>query len=726
MPLDPIPALPDTERRTPYSVTTSTTGPFDVGFHIYADGTDFLNWIEVLVNGVKVTTGWTLTSPTGPLANLNRPITDAVITFTAPLAGTVGAPISLAIVGARRPRRLFQFGEAPTSRDFNRVLTDIVAWGREMFDKLKSAVTVPYGEGGLILPTLAERGGNGEGTSFHFNGSGLAIVRGNAVVTPIGEPSLVVPTVGERAAAGAGTYAGYGPTGNPIVIGQAPLGFEPRGDYIGATVYSYLDVVTNQGASWVYLNLAPGSGNAPPLLPTTSNAHWQLMAAPGAAGAGAAQAAAEAVNAAATMAIVENRGWPLVPALNLVLLPEQTQLPAPWTWARASVKKTCGPDLSWREVAANLPAHHFDPLLGHWRGVWSEGPSTNHVRNTVLDGVVDDPTNTPPTNMSIAQAGLTLTIVRHGVDKGVNYFDYRLNGTTTAGVSILNLDAATQIVAATGERWAIGCFVAIIAGSTANITNFQLGVEERDAGGVNLATNVSVIGPPSSDLQRYKAVQTLAEATVAFVRPVFRINTSIGVAIDITMRVGWPTAEKRATVTSPIVTTGAAATRAGDLPEVATLSGWLNTRQHVLMWRGSIDDISGNIENILALDDNTADELERLVIGASGVPQFSVIDGGVVQATCLADIPLVGIDFTLAGRAQANNFAICKDGSIPDKDAGGSLPTPTKLRLGYRAGGVDPSFRFDKQIHVFGLALVDDDLSVVSLSPGEAASILGL
>lgn len=61
-------------------------------------------------------------------------------------------------------------------------------------------------------------------------------------------------------------------------------GIDPQGTYSGATTYSLRQVVIDQGASWIYINNTPGSGNAPPTLPTTSNSYWRALALPGANG----------------------------------------------------------------------------------------------------------------------------------------------------------------------------------------------------------------------------------------------------------------------------------------------------------------------------------------------------------------------------------------------------------------------------------------------------------
>jgi hypothetical protein len=60
-----------------------------------------------------------------------------------------------------------------------------------------------------------------------------------------------------------------------------------RGDYAAGTIYREGNIVQNQGASWYYINTVDGSGNAPPTLPTTSNAYWTIFADSGADGASA-------------------------------------------------------------------------------------------------------------------------------------------------------------------------------------------------------------------------------------------------------------------------------------------------------------------------------------------------------------------------------------------------------------------------------------------------------
>ncbi|CAN7484139.1 hypothetical protein LJR011_003536 [Agrobacterium tumefaciens] len=61
-------------------------------------------------------------------------------------------------------------------------------------------------------------------------------------------------------------------------------GVVDRGTYSGATAYETNDIVLNNGSTW--LALQPTTGNAPPVLPTESNAYWRLLARKGTDGTG--------------------------------------------------------------------------------------------------------------------------------------------------------------------------------------------------------------------------------------------------------------------------------------------------------------------------------------------------------------------------------------------------------------------------------------------------------
>lgn len=192
-PPPPVPSLPDTARITTYTPTTST-GPFSVGFALYGDNTDYGNWLEVWLNGVKMTpvTDYVLTSATGPLATIPRPITDGAITLTNAATGT------LQIVGARRPRRTSQFSEqrGVTARDLNQVITDITAQAREQWDLQARTLRAKPGLSLAFLPSPD----NCAGKFLAFDMTGLVPTclsgggSGNVVVDGRARPDNVAAT----------------------------------------------------------------------------------------------------------------------------------------------------------------------------------------------------------------------------------------------------------------------------------------------------------------------------------------------------------------------------------------------------------------------------------------------------------------------------------------------------------------------------------------------------
>ncbi len=189
-----VPALPDTERRTSYSLS-GTTCACSVGFALYGTSTDVDEWIQVYIAGVRYLStdpahGWSLSSATGSLATIPRPITDAVLTFGLAQTGTVQ------IVGAERPRRAAQFAEnrGVAARDLNQALTDIVAQNRETWDEMARSLLTPPGNVMGPLPAAPACAGG----YLNFGPSGLAPICTNLLgLGMLGTP--LSATVGDLA-----------------------------------------------------------------------------------------------------------------------------------------------------------------------------------------------------------------------------------------------------------------------------------------------------------------------------------------------------------------------------------------------------------------------------------------------------------------------------------------------------------------------------------------------
>lgn len=100
-------------------------------------------------------------------------------------------------------------------------------------------------------------------------------------------PNISIGTVTTLAAGESADALVTGANPNYVLnleIPEGERGINWRGDYSGATAYDLDDGALYLGSSWRALQAT--TGNAPPTLPTTSNAYWQLLARQGIDGAG--------------------------------------------------------------------------------------------------------------------------------------------------------------------------------------------------------------------------------------------------------------------------------------------------------------------------------------------------------------------------------------------------------------------------------------------------------
>lgn len=257
-----VPALPDAPRLATY---TLGGGPGSICscsfFPLYGDGTDYQSWVEVFINGVPApyndpVVGWTITSPTGSLGLIPRPVVDAILTFNLPVAGTIQ------IVGARRPRRISQFndGRALTARDLNLAMTDIVATQREFWDKtnditgrtLQSQPGVTLGR--LPLPTTCQNGFLG----FDATGAG-PVCRSSS-----GAGNVTLPVIDRDLVMFDGTHGLLKDSGVSLPVGASfvsfitpqSLGFKCDGSSESGTIQAAVNALPSSGG---IIYIPPGS-----------------------------------------------------------------------------------------------------------------------------------------------------------------------------------------------------------------------------------------------------------------------------------------------------------------------------------------------------------------------------------------------------------------------------------------------------------------------------------
>jgi len=357
------------------------------------------------------------------------------------------------------------------------------------------------------------------------------------------------------------------------------------------------------------------------------------------------------------------------------------------TTTRASVAQMDNSAGFWGEFAANQP---------RWsdKGLLVEEARTNSIRNNTMVGAVAGSPGTLPTNWAgFVLGGLTQTIVGVGNELGIDYVDIRFSG-TSSGTSIgLFFDGPTGIAALNGQVWTSSIFAKLVAGSFANVSAVVLTFSQRDGGGASIASlaGADFLSTILSTLARFPATVTLNQPTTAFVLPGLTFTMANGAAIDFTLRIGWPQLELGAFATSPIKTSGAAATRGADI--VSTPLAAAGAAPGTLFSEAFADHALAAATNahVLSLNDGTTNQIifERILNNGSFVS--GVVDGGVTQAVFTHSPFVVGSPWKQALAFAVNDFAGTAGGQAVATDPLGTIPAVTTLSLGTASvGGAQP------------------------------------
>ena len=359
--------------------------------------------------------------------------------------------------------------------------------------------------------------------------------------------------------------------------------------------------------------------------------------------------------------------------------------PASLAVSRASIAYANDSFGQWLAFAANA-------LRLTDRGILLEESRSNGIRNNAAQGIVVGTLGAGgalPTywdNYSVSN-GITVSILGGGSELGVNCVDIRLQGTPSLTTN-QRLAFDTQIAAANGQTWAMSAFIKVAGGSLTNVGSCLFAHQFRDGAGVSLTVSTGPPFTPTGTLARYGALGTATHASTALVEPELNIGLVNGQAIDVTFRIGWPQQELGAFVTSPIRTTGAAATRAGD---VVTLTGLVFGPAFSVYAQGVSAINPGSAvgaPRLINLGDGTINNcVELLLEGNSGRPDDLLRRGGVIAYnTQLASAGYAGQSVKVATALAAGDQAAAAAGALTTH-AAASIIAPSALTIGASAGG---------------------------------------
>lgn len=206
---------------------------------------------------------------------------------------------------------------------------------------------------------------------------------------------------------------------------------------------------------------------------------------------------------------------------------------------------------------------------------------TNWVRNSAALGAVAGSPGTPPTNWTVSTAtGMAASVVGSGTEGGIPYVDVRWFGVPTTSANDLRPEANTAIPAAPQESWALSAYLRVVGGSMANV---GLSIDTAEQGGTALSG--AQITPTTAALssQRFVTLQPSVSAGTTAINMRLRVGVaSMGIATDVTLRVGAPQIEAGGAANPWVSTSGSiatvGATPIGALIEEARTNGIRNPR----------------------------------------------------------------------------------------------------------------------------------------------------
>jgi len=360
------------------------------------------------------------------------------------------------------------------------------------------------------------------------------------------------------------------------------------------------------------------------------------------------------------------------------------------------------------------PRFDYDPTTLAAKGLLIEEQRTNSIRNNTMVGA--SAPSTLPTNWLLNVGGLTIGVVGTGTENGIAYIDIRFSGTPTQTFASVRFESNTQVVAANGQTWTNSFYVRRVSGSNTNITSFENRIFYRDSGGTAIQESSSSIAGllenTSISGSRTTFAFTSSAATTAFVNSAVYLVTTIGSAIDITLRIGLPQLEQGAFATSVIPTTTAATTRSADVASIGTLSPWYNATEGTLYVEASNAKSLGSTAALFSTDDGTAVNRIITYMNTDGTqPSFRVVSSSVDQVNFIAGTITLGSMFKFASAYATNNFSASVNGAAAIGDISGTVPAgQTIARLGTNVASVTSLNGYLRRITYTPRRLTDAEL----------------
>jgi hypothetical protein len=363
--------------------------------------------------------------------------------------------------------------------------------------------------------------------------------------------------------------------------------------------------------------------------------------------------------------------------------------------AQLEQSSTVGEYIPTTSTINSAPRFDHNPTTGESLGLLVEESRTNSIRNNTGVGAVAGTPGTLPTNWSVAVASdLTTNVIGTGISAGVSYIDLQIVGTSNSTSYIFAFESNSQIAALQNQTWSESLWISHVAGSFANISATSLNIRQSNILGSQIAATVVTFSQPTSTLARVSGTATFSEVTTAFVTPGFRLTIANGAAIDITLRIGLPQLEQGAFVTSTILTSTTAATRAADVASISgsNFSSWYRQDEGTVFSNFLPGNLSADAV-IFEVGDNSLNN--RINIEAQPGTSLRAWPRITTASSLQIDIPINNVlSLTAPTRAAvafaSNNSNFAANGIVGATDTSCTIPAVDRAGIGQlnTTGGV--------------------------------------
>lgn len=341
-------------------------------------------------------------------------------------------------------------------------------------------------------------------------------------------------------------------------------------------------------------------------------------------------------------------------------------------------------------AAVDTPRFDYDPSTGTALGLLIEESRTNYVTNntsvSAVSGVIGSG-GSLPSGWGHNLRGLSLQITRDVDPRGIPSVRLRFSGIPSSTGSVyVTFNSNNTTTTLNGDSWTNSFYARLVSGDWTNTTSQQTSVNVFSSGLSWLQTICisSVVGL-SSVLTRYTVTGTVSNASAAYVQPLFQMNVTSGLAVDVEFDIGGIQIEKAPFASSLILTSAGAVTRSADSvvntgSNTVPFSSWYNSAGGTMYADYNCSN-DGSTCGVASISDNTSSN-RFLIRSTAGQSAGVIVSGGTIYYN-LTGFYVEPTNTKQAFAAKLNDAIQCSNANLSPADNTVTMPiSPTRLIIG--------------------------------------------